>query len=94
MHRPCLPWWARLTRLCQVLSESLRGDRLFQHSRSGQSLQEPFKLRGRQLLLRMELSDLEFHHRVVHHYLRKSLEDSCHPERTICGGSGDQDGHE
>jgi hypothetical protein len=42
----------------------------------------------------MELSELEAYLGVVPLYLRKSLEDGGHPTHTICGGSGDQDGHE
>jgi len=57
-------------------------------------LQEPSTLRSRQVIFRMELSNLEDGIVDAPVQLRKILEDGCHSIHTVPGGFDDQDGHE
>lgn len=57
-------------------------------------MQEPSTLPSRQVVFRMELSNLEDGLVDVPLHLRKSLEDGCHSIHTVSGGFDDQDGHE
>jgi hypothetical protein len=63
-------------------------------ARSHRILQEQFTLRSREVLFRMELSEVEVYEGVVHLHLRESVEDGRHLTHTASSRSGTQDGHE